>query len=87
MSYIYIDSIGGLDTNDGKTPETAIKTISQLSKIINDIEAGTNILFKRNCQFAGSFVMTKDGIAEQGTHDELIAKIGVYAAMSVGAHE
>lgn len=64
MSYIYIDSIGGLDTNDGKTPETAIKTISQLSKIINDIEAGTNILFKRNCQFAGSFVMTKDGTAD-----------------------
>ena len=32
-------------------------------------------------------VLTKEGIAEQGTHDELIAKNGVYAAMSVGAPE
>jgi len=32
-------------------------------------------------------VLTKDGIAEQGTHDELIEKNGVYAAMSVGAPE
>ncbi len=32
-------------------------------------------------------VLTKDGIAEQGTHNELIANGGVYAAMSAGVPE
>lgn len=42
----YIDASGGNDANDGLTPQTAWKNISQVN--IFDFQPGDSILFKRN---------------------------------------
>lgn len=55
----YVDSIGGCDANDGKTPETAWKSLERVS--CAPLESGDVVLFKRGCTFRGQMHGT-DGV-------------------------
>ena len=55
----YYVSNGGDDANDGKTPETAWKTLEKVS--IADLKAGDGVFFRRGDLFRG-FVMAKSGV-------------------------
>lgn len=49
----YVSELHGNDDNDGKTPETAVKTIEGLSKKIRLAKAGTAVLFERGGIYRG----------------------------------
>lgn len=55
----YFVSNNGDDNNDGKTPETAWKTLEKVSTA--DLKQGDGVLFKRSDLFRG-FVTTKSGV-------------------------
>lgn len=47
----YVDSEGGNDSNDGLTPETAIKTLDKANSIT--LKGGESLLLKAGCTFVG----------------------------------
>ncbi len=48
----YVDSVNGNDSNDGKTLETAFRTLSRVNKIT--LKNGGSLLFRAGCEFKGS---------------------------------
>lgn len=47
----YVDSVNGLDTNAGTTPETAIKSVTAVNALT--LWPGDSVLFKRGCIWYG----------------------------------
>ena len=54
----YVSEKSGKDTNDGKTPETAIKTIAALNSNIK-LAKGDAVLFERGGLYRGSITVTQ----------------------------
>ena len=54
----YVSEKNGNDANDGKTPETAVKTISGLSRKLRFPGKGTAILFERGGTYRGQVAVT-----------------------------
>ena len=50
----YVSELHGNDDNDGKTPETAVKTIAGLTAKIRFPKAGTSVLFERGGVYRGN---------------------------------
>ncbi|WP_129366903.1 Ig-like domain-containing protein, partial [Lutibacter sp. HS1-25] len=57
----YISSSSGNDSNDGKSENSAWKTISKLNTIIKTLGAGDVVLFKSGDTFSGSISLTTAG--------------------------
>lgn len=55
----YVDSISGLDTNNGTSSGTAWKTLAKVSA--TTFAAGDTILFKRDSQFRGTLTLNGNG--------------------------
>lgn len=55
----YVDAISGNDCNDGKSPETAWKSLERVASA--DLNEGDVVLFKRGCIFRGCMA-SPDGI-------------------------
>ncbi len=55
----YISEKNGDDNNDGKTPETACKTLAGLMNKLRFPKAGTAILFERGGVYRGTFLVMK----------------------------
>lgn len=56
----YYVADAGFDSNDGRTPETAFKTIEKLNTI--EFKPGDHILFKKGDEFKGAFKPKGSGI-------------------------
>ena len=68
---IYYISNNGNDLDDGKTPQTAWKTLSKLqSAFIDTIQSGDYILFNRGDVFRGNINVVKDNILIGSYGDE-----------------
>ena len=61
MTY-YIDNFGGADANDGRSPESAWKTLEKANSVV--YEPGDSILFKRGCTWEGMFYPSGSGSEE-----------------------
>ncbi len=72
---IYYMSNSGNDSADGKTPQTAWKTLSKLQlEFSNSIESGDCILFNRGDVFRGNITVSKDNILIGSYGDEKKSK-------------
>ena len=58
----YISELHGDDNNDGKTPETAVKTIAGLNKVVRFPRAGTSYLFERGGVYRGTIGVGINGL-------------------------
>ena len=58
----YISEKNGNDDNDGKSPETAVKTIAGLNKKLRFPRAGTAFLFERGGVYRGTISVGVNGI-------------------------
>ena len=58
----YISELRGDDNNDGKTPETAVKTIAGLNKVVRFPRAGTAFLFERGGVYRGTISAGINGL-------------------------
>ncbi|MFO0663032.1 MAG: right-handed parallel beta-helix repeat-containing protein [Polyangiaceae bacterium] len=56
---LFVDSSGGADTNDGKTPAAAWKTLAKVNAAT--LAAGDNVCLKRGETFAGGIVVNQSG--------------------------
>ncbi|MBA3705991.1 MAG: right-handed parallel beta-helix repeat-containing protein, partial [Bacteroidetes bacterium] len=56
----YISSSGD-DSNDGSSPSTPVKSISQLNLLIVELRPGDVVLFERGCIFNGQLLMNAAG--------------------------
>jgi hypothetical protein len=80
---IYYVSNSGNDDNDGKTPETAWKTIKKVQTVLNvngGIPDGSTILFNRGDTFRGQFTTYKSDILLAAYGDESKDKPKIYAS-------
>ena len=80
---IYYVSNSGNDDNDGKTPETAWKTIKKVQTVLNvngGIPDGSTILFNRGDIFRGQFTTYKSDILLGAYGDESKDKPKIYAS-------
>lgn len=57
----YVDSMDGNDANDGKTPQTAWRTLSRVNHM--ELKPGTRILFKAGSIFNGYLAPVGNGEA------------------------
>ena len=58
----YIDAVNGNDANDGKTPQTAWKTLAKLNSIT--INAGNKLLFRTGQKWYGKLEIKNSGTQE-----------------------
>ena len=58
----YIDAVDGNDANDGKTPQTAWKTLTKLNSIT--VNAGNKLLFRTGQTWQGQLEIKNNGTAE-----------------------
>ena len=58
----YIDAVNGNDNNDGKTPQTAWKSLTKLNSI--KINAGNKLLFRTGQTWEGELIIKKSGTAD-----------------------
>ncbi len=58
----YIDAVEGNDANDGKTPQTAWKTLAKLNSIT--INAGNKLLFRTGQKWQGQLEIKNSGTAD-----------------------
>lgn len=65
----YVDSKYGDDTNDGRTPETAFRSISRANEVV--LKNGESLLFRSDCEFEGS-------LAPRRERDGTTVRIGKY---------
>ena len=60
-NYYFSTSSGNDQKNDGKTANTAWQSIDKLKTILNLLQAGDSVLFKRNDTFHGQLVLSRSG--------------------------
>lgn len=58
----YVSEKNGNDDNDGKTPETAVKTIAGLNKVVRFPRPGTSFLFERGGIYRGQLSVASNGL-------------------------
>ena len=60
----YYVSNAGNDASDGRTPQTAWRTIDKVNASMGSIQPGESVLFRRGDTFYGTINVTKSGTAE-----------------------
>lgn len=58
----YISEKNGNDSNDGKSPENAFKTINGFKAKIKDLATGSSVLFERGGVYRGTLSTSRNGV-------------------------
>ena len=69
---VFYVSLDGVDTNDGLSEAKAVKSLTQVQKLINasKVATGDTILFRRGDEFRGQLTITKNDITLGSYGDE-----------------